>query len=85
MTLKDAVIDGIISKFEVESLARSVFGRKLPKSYTKDLSMPYEVTLPEWDDLPEHVRGFVLKAFLESDASIKIGYPSEDVDDRPND
>lgn len=73
MKLKDVVIQGTLTKFEVEKIAESMFGRKVSKSHTKDLSMPYDITLPEWEDLPEHVRGFVLKAFLEADASIKMG------------
>jgi hypothetical protein len=83
MKLKDVVIQGTLSKFEVETIAQSVFGKKLGKAHTKELSMPYEVTLPKWEDLPEHVRGFVLKAFLEANASIKIG--NKDVYDRTDD
>ena len=59
-TLKDLLIGQHISLREVEDIARSVFDGETTMAGPEG----YLVTACKYDDLPQHIRDFVRKAFL---------------------
>ncbi len=59
--LKDMLAGGHISRGEVESIARSIFDGKTTMAGPEG----YVITASSFDALPEHVRGFIVKAVLE--------------------
>jgi len=61
-TLKDLVIVNQASLIEARAFARTIFDGK---TFTDEVK-GYVITAPNFDDLPEHVRGFILKGILES-------------------
>lgn len=78
-TLKELMESGNLTRGEVRKLARLVFDGKTKLSQSH---VPYGVTLPVFDDLPEHVQGFIVKAILNSKLSTlwdheNPGYPTD--------
>jgi hypothetical protein len=71
-----------LSKLDLQNLAREIFNST---HKFRIEGLPYEVLMPEFDLLPEHVQGYVLKALLESrivndlDAAVQlpIGTPDD--------
>ncbi len=59
--LKDLMIGGHIGRSEVETIARALFNDATTMAGPEG----YLVTGVNFDDLPEHVRGFIIKAILE--------------------
>jgi hypothetical protein len=60
-TLKDLLIGSHISLQEVDTIARSIFDGETTAAGPEG----YVITAVNYDDLPEHVQGFVRKAVLE--------------------
>ena len=63
-TLKDLMIAGEITNGMLDVLARDLFNDD--HIFPTIDSLPYDIFTPIYDDLPEHVRGFIRKAILES-------------------
>lgn len=62
-TLKDLMIAGDLTMGEARRLTRKVFNDV--NVLEQDL-IPYQVTLPVFDSLPDHVQQFLIKAVLEA-------------------
>lgn len=60
-TLKDLLAGSHITKSEVRKIARDIFNGETTGAGPEG----YVITAVNFDDLPEHVQGFVLKAILE--------------------
>lgn len=60
-TLKDLLIGGHINRSEIETIARAIF----TDATTMAGPEGYLVTGANFDDLPPHVQGFIVKAILE--------------------
>lgn len=75
-TLKELMIAGDLTMGEARRLTRKVFNGN--EVLVQDL-IPYTITVPNLDDLPDHVTSFVIKAMLE--ASIVNVMDRTDADD----
>ena len=60
-TLKDLLIGGHINRGEIEAIARALFTNATTMAGPEG----YLVTGVNFDDLPPHVQGFIVKAILE--------------------
>ncbi len=60
-TLKDLMIGQHIGRNEIEAIARTMFDGKTTAAGPEG----YIITAVAYDDLPKHVRDFVMKAILE--------------------
>lgn len=59
--LKDLMIGGHIGRSEIDAIARTLFDGKTAAAGPEG----YIITAVAYDDLPKHVRDFILKAILE--------------------
>lgn len=65
--LRDLVAANVVSLHDVKRMARAWFQDSRSYEVMEDnIRAPYSVILPHFDDLPEHVQGFIVKAILES-------------------
>lgn len=65
-TIKDLMAAGDVSRHDVEEVARVIFNSDEVNYPASDaLDAPYDVTLPDFDNLPDAARQFVIKALLE--------------------
>ncbi len=74
-TLKDLLIGGHINRGEIEAIARALF----TDATTMAGPEGYLVIGVNFDDLPPHVQGFIVKAILEF--KIKNVLDANEVDD----
>lgn len=64
-TLRDLLVAGHISLTDVRGIARMIFdGKTTAAGPLEGAVSGYVLTACKFDDLPEHVRGFVIKAIL---------------------
>ena len=64
--IKDLLAGGHITKGDVKNIARSIFdGGNTAEGTGQGGLEGYTITACLFDDLPDHVQGFVLKAILE--------------------
>lgn len=60
-TLKDLLRDGHISLGEVRSIAKDIFDGETTAAGPEG----YVITACKFEDLPDHVQGFIVKGILE--------------------
>lgn len=77
-TVKDLFIGQHISLSDVEDLARAVFDGKTTAAGPEG----YVVTAALYDDLPDHIRDFVRKAFMFF--SVENVLDADEADDEPD-
>lgn len=63
--LRDLLTTGHVSLTDVRNVARMIFDGKTTAAVPMESAIEgYVITACKFDDLPEHVRGFVIKAVL---------------------
>jgi hypothetical protein len=60
-TLKDLMIGGYVGRNEIEAIARALFNDETTMAGPEG----YVITGVNYDALPPHVQGFIIKAILE--------------------
>lgn len=63
-TIKDLLAAGDVSKGDVKKIAAALWEQDEVASTA--FPAPYSVALPPFDELPEHVQGFIIKGILEA-------------------
>ena len=73
--LQDLLINGHTSRGDVERIARRLF---VDTNELIGVIDGYVINLPNFDDLPEHVQGFIVKAILFSTVENVLDHEAED-------
>lgn len=79
-TLKDLLGGGHIAIHEVDTIARGLFDGKTTAAGPEG----YIIIAVNFDDLPEHVRGFIRKAVLEFKVENVLDVDDADLSDLSN-
>lgn len=79
-TLKDLMIASDLSMGEVRNLTKLVFDGE--STLTQDV-LPYNITMPKFEDMADHIQQFLIKAMLEAKIVNLFDQftPEEDADD----
>jgi hypothetical protein len=67
MKIMDLLAAGHITKGDVRKIAAALFSQDTVA--TAAFPEPYTVKLPDFNSLPEHVQGFVVKAILHAEVA----------------
>lgn len=62
-TLKDLMVTGDLSMGEARNLTKTVFDGE---TTLNQAILPYNITMPAFDDLADHIQQFLIKAMLEA-------------------
>lgn len=83
-TLQDLLVGGHITNREVEFIARSIFDGQTRSSVDNDDILDgYVVKACDFDTLPDHVKGFVLKAIRAFRVENILDYATNEEENLP--